>query len=194
MLPQKQVVLDVLITVMVMVFVTLVNVLVMHLSLHQTVGMQSASTTVQEEDCMRLVMYLIFSCNNNTGVCYCFDPENVSGQYCQNANYSCPNDCCGNGVCNTGTGQCACFAGYEGEGCCERKCPSDCSGNGNCDVTTGVCNCTEGYAGANCALIDCIGGCGNSTAGACDYRNGTCVCTAEFTGTNCDESILYRLY
>lgn len=85
-------------------------------------------------------------------------------------------ECANKGICNRATGQCACFPGYEGEGCQRTSCPgaesgSPCSGHGLClsayvDYTssqynlwdadkTMKCRCDAGYDGPDCSLRLC---------------------------------------
>merc|ERR1711907_663262 len=41
-------------------------------------------------------------------------------------------ECSDGGICDTATGICSCFAGYEGSSCQRTACPNDCSGHGPC--------------------------------------------------------------
>jgi len=41
-------------------------------------------------------------------------------------------ECSDKGTCDSSTGQCECYEGYEGKGCRRQKCPNDCSGHGRC--------------------------------------------------------------
>jgi len=83
---------------------------------------------------------------------------------------------CGNkGLCDRGSGECDCFAGYEGAACQRASCPDpQCSGHGTCqsaaelaasdynnvyllwdkDVTMG-CKCEPGYTGPTCSEKQC---------------------------------------
>jgi hypothetical protein len=81
-------------------------------------------------------------------------------------------ECSNKGVCNRQSGICACFPGYEGEGCTRTACPADCSGHGTCqrlkdqDVLyeawdaykTQHCVCDPGYMGPDCSLCECPSG------------------------------------
>lgn len=41
-------------------------------------------------------------------------------------------ECADGGRCDTATGECVCYAGYEGSACQRTVCPNDCSGHGTC--------------------------------------------------------------
>ncbi|KDO22849.1 hypothetical protein SPRG_11986 [Saprolegnia parasitica CBS 223.65] len=83
------------------------------------------------------------------------------------------NTCNGNGVCNTATRRCSCFAGFTGPRCEYVACPTGnawwdfasavdtahapatCSNMGLCSSTTGVCDCSAGFTGAACEFMAC---------------------------------------
>jgi hypothetical protein len=85
-------------------------------------------------------------------------------------------ECSGRGKCDTTTGQCACFPGYEGEGCVRTTCPNNCGSHGQCvliDISADVesesydswdaqktqkCKCDPGYTGPNCNQKQCVMG------------------------------------
>lgn len=89
-------------------------------------------------------------------------------------------ECSGNGLCDTSSGECSCFAGYEGRACQRTTCPDDCSGHGVCqsikkfyeDVNNDDvsyinawdadhnfgCKCDPGYRGPDCSLRECYSG------------------------------------
>lgn len=88
-----------------------------------------------------------------------------------------PRECGGAGLCDTATGRCACFPGYEGAACARVACPGSppCSGRGVCvpvaeaaalagapsrynlwDAEKGqACVCDPGYGGPDCSLREC---------------------------------------
>lgn len=79
-------------------------------------------------------------------------------------------ECSSKGVCDTTTGQCACFPGFEGSGCARKSCENDCSGHGACKNYEGTaynmwdadatlyCDCDAGYSGPGCELRVCPSG------------------------------------
>ncbi|CAM9580118.1 unnamed protein product [Chrysoparadoxa australica] len=86
-------------------------------------------------------------------------------------------ECSDKGACDRSTGECQCFAGYEGIACERTVCPNDCSGNGFCKTAKQIssdrpanaavygtawdsekhvgCICDEGYRGPDCSLREC---------------------------------------
>lgn len=79
-------------------------------------------------------------------------------------------ECSAKGVCDTTTGECACFPGYEGSGCARKSCENDCSGHGACKNYEGTaynmwdadatlyCDCDAGYTGPGCEQRVCPAG------------------------------------
>ncbi|KAL0480892.1 ultraviolet-B receptor [Acrasis kona] len=99
----------------------------------------------------------------------------------------CPNNCFGQGVCNTVTGVCACFAEFLGTSCELYQCPDPlCSLHGYCDTTRGVCVCTPSsvWKGLTCSDRRCRNDC--SGRGICLKESGTCSCDKGYTGEGCD--------
>ena len=78
--------------------------------------------------------------------------------------------CSSKGVCDTTTGVCACFPGYEGAGCARKSCENDCAGHGACKNYHGTaynmwdaeatlyCDCDAGYTGPGCEKRVCPSG------------------------------------
>ncbi len=105
----------------------------------------------------------------------------------------CPNNCSGNGVCDTNTNFCSCDAGWIGVDCGTPSCPGGC-GSGTC-VSPFVCVCDTGYGGANCdqcapnyynypVCTFCLASTTCSGNGTCT-ATGTCNCNAGFSGVDC---------
>jgi hypothetical protein len=114
----------------------------------------------------------------------------VGGNYnADNANTAHQNiECGGRGLCDRKTGNCKCFAGWEGEACQRTVCPNECSGHGICqtlmrfasdagmdydgawDSTKQMgCKCDAGFRGPDCSLMECPGGADPLLA---DFSNG----------------------
>ena len=126
-------------------------------------------------------------CDRVVGACTCI--AGYTGDACQRT--SCPNDCSGNGICQSqsyfvsdvaaATGSvdyaysgfdadsaygCKCDSGFRGADCSQRECPSGpdpMKGDGG----------AEG--------MDCSG------RGLCDYTKGSCACFKGFFGERCEE-------
>jgi len=79
-------------------------------------------------------------------------------------------ECSNKGICDTSTGECVCFPGYEGGGCARKSCINDCSGHGACKNYEGTsynmwdkeatlyCDCDAGYTGPGCEKRVCPAG------------------------------------
>jgi len=79
-------------------------------------------------------------------------------------------ECSSKGICDTSTGECDCFPGYEGSGCARKSCENDCSGHGACKNYAGTtynmwdkdstlyCDCDAGYTGPGCEQRQCPAG------------------------------------
>ncbi len=102
---------------------------------------------------------------------------------------SCPNNCSGNGTCDSGSGQCACNAPYVGDDCSKTfDCKNTkCKNAGTCNSVTGVCVCQPGFEGADCSVILCPD-CGKH--GICNKTTGKCACQPGWKGEKCDIAML----
>jgi len=113
-----------------------------------------------------------------------------------NANNAHPQAQCSNkGICDTKSGECACFANYDGIACERTICPNNCNEAGVCfteqqlaaeagvvyttpwDAQTHVgCICDIGRRGPDCSLIECpsgpdvLKGYGNESGRDCSGR------------------------
>ena len=89
-------------------------------------------------------------------------------------------DCTGHGLCNVGTRQCTCDAGWKTAGCNVPECTDDCNDHGFCNGTTGQpqCDCDEGFFGWACEFE-----CKNGTV---ERYNDTCMCEPCYSGLECD--------
>eukprot|EP00611_Tribonema_gayanum_P019722 TRINITY_DN3468_c0_g1_i4.p1 TRINITY_DN3468_c0_g1~~TRINITY_DN3468_c0_g1_i4.p1 ORF type:complete len:432 (-),score=84.59 TRINITY_DN3468_c0_g1_i4:360-1655(-) len=104
-------------------------------------------------------------------------------------------ECANKGICDRTSGECNCFAGYEGKACGRMSCPmdkdgNDCSGHGRClfanDVPYGV------NVGSATQLLDTfLGDSNGNDAETFTYynwdneRTRLCVCDAEWEGVDC---------
>jgi len=81
-------------------------------------------------------------------------------------------ECSNRGTCDTKSGECKCFPGFEGKACRRATCPNDCSGHGQCLLTTDadisafsytlwdmrkiqICKCDPQYSGSDCSQRMC---------------------------------------
>merc|ERR1719399_2714728 len=132
----------------------------------------------QGSDCSERVCYYALSFVDtpagdlNAGGARPVDGTSESGRWDEGHFYR---ECSNKGICNRKTGQCACFPGYEGEGCQRTTCPGTsagvtCSGHGLClnayhqlgsqyalwdKEKTMKCECDKGYSGPDCSIRQC---------------------------------------
>lgn len=99
-------------------------------------------------------------------------------------------ECANKGICNRETGECDCFAGYEGKACKRQSCPNNCSGHGTCEhmneLSYGIV-----YNEYHDASSNALSGLGsgakkfvNRKAWDTD-RARACVCDGGWTGISC---------
>lgn len=100
-------------------------------------------------------------------------------------------ECADKGICNRETGECDCFAGYEGKACRRQSCPNNCSGHGTCeymkDLTYGIVY-NQYHDGTSLAKM----GLGHGGKTFVDYswdteRARSCVCDGGWTGLSCSQ-------
>jgi hypothetical protein len=115
-------------------------------------------------------------------------------------------ECSDRGLCDTETGRCVCFAGYEGHDCGRSSCPEGCSGHGQCVLDAEVdptnyyhegllqyqkqywnayktqqCVCDRGWWGTDCSLRLCPEGEAQTGCDSDDYVNDVHMVTLTFT-------------
>jgi len=104
-------------------------------------------------------------------------------------------ECSNRGICNRDTGECSCYAPFEGMACQRKQCWNDCSNHGQClpqrvfasmagneydepwdAMKIWGCLCDAGFRGPDCSLKECpsfadpIGGFGNEAGRDCSGR------------------------
>lgn len=114
-------------------------------------------------------------------------------------------ECSDRGLCDTETGRCICFIGYEGYNCGRSSCPENCNGHGQCvldaevDATnyfnegllmyqkqywnaykTQQCVCDRGWWGTDCSLRLCPEGEAQTGCDADEYLNDIHMVTLTF--------------
>ena len=124
-------------------------------------------------------------CSNDSCVC----EEGWKGAFCEVP--KCPNDCSGNGICNSALLTCFCNPGWTGDDCSEPDCPGepDCFNRGVCAVineTISKCvNCSAGWMGPACN-DPCVHGFQEP------MDSGFCKCDACWAGKGCDALCMGR--
>merc|ERR1712178_245231 len=96
-------------------------------------------------------------------------------------------ECSGKGQCDRKSGECKCFAGFNGEGCRRTACPNDCNGHG-------ICQSLEKFAKDYVpfdiyeditAEYDSAWDAKYSYGCKCDYSSGLCECFSGYYGNAC---------
>jgi len=109
-------------------------------------------------------------------------------------------ECSDGGICDTATGECSCFAGYEGSACQRTTCPNDCSGHGTCRSNQDFAiDFSEAIYKEQSALNPSIAGTNPKITSYYDYFLVTydeawdagmqygCLCDIGFRGVDCSE-------
>jgi len=100
-------------------------------------------------------------------------------------------ECSGKGLCNRGTGLCACFDGYTGSRCQRTVCPNDCSGLGRCKLLSEVAaGAIRKYAGSSGGVNSYTGVTKPSLYKLWDAnKNAACECNPGYTGADCSQRV-----
>ena len=104
------------------------------------------------------------------------------------AQFPCPNDCNGHGLCEQG--KCNCDTGFIGLDCSRNVCPVLCSGNGQ--YLRGGCKCDPGYFGIECEAKRALT-CAQSDLPCTGHGlciAGHCVCNKNYFGEDCEQQVV----
>jgi hypothetical protein len=111
-------------------------------------------------------------------------------------------ECASKGICDRETGQCECFAGYEGKACQRTTCPNSCSGHGQCEYIENMAYATTGYDYQLAGTIDHDQHLKGASMGDISFSDGAktfdykywdktktrgCVCDPEWADVDCSK-------